>query len=422
MTSGECTCYSEGVAPLNFYSHSIDPSGVLDVLRRFGEVQCDGSGDSWTQAELSWTTSGGDRHSLTLGHRVEYYRGQDWNRQMRGMVGYFLNAEEGEALDQALPVLQSFQFSLSLPEQEFDLSLLDRDPRLTVVFAIAKHLDAVLFQPGALFDFSGRLLLNMEGERDPAAQLPRSAGEPGWFAALAEEDNQYKALPPDAQQVMRRALILTAVSARALTEKEAPDDLTQTREGIKRWIGALGVENELEPEEIEFLSKREVPGLQETIDGVWRIEGLSVLAWALGLSEMPGPDELSTPVELWKQFELFDVQEAQRLIQTAKLRPRKEIEAMNGALLAIHWRLRDFSIDPSAINLSEVVAKGGWFGQFNIEDLELADGDLAIDGVPISKADADSVEAAASSALERHLAINWLLDAQTPYSETDTST
>lgn len=414
--------------PLNFFSHKSDPAGVLAVLRKFGDVTVDGDGHQWTKATVRWKTGFLRKHSVTVGHNVEYYREPEWSQQMLGMLNYFSDFPKGPNRENALQMIRSFRFALSLPGQKFDLSKRERDPRLPVVFALAEHLDAALFQPGYLLDGTGRVLLGPEGECDPAAILPLTSTQLGWCDPDDAGDNEtnkeddYEFTPPDAQKVVRRALVLAAVTARALTERDNVDDIEGFRAELNDWVTDLGLDNELEPQEKAFLAHPGVPDDQALLNAAWRVEGLSVLGWALGLTELPGYDELVIPMDLWKAFGLFRTEEARNLIETAELESETEIERMRCVLLAFHWRLTDFRVNDTPMDFSAVIAQGGWFSQFDISSFELADNDLALQGAAISEADPGIVSEANSIAMERHLAINWLCDAQAPYSETDVST
>ena len=298
--------------PLNLFSHNIDPAGVLDVLRDFGDLTVDGQVSEWTEATVRSKAGLFRKHSVTLGHSVEYYSEPEWSQQMSDMMGYFASFPDSAARTNTLRLVRSFRFALALPDQDFDFNEPERDPRLQVVFAVAKHLDAVLFQPGYLIDSTGRVLLDPSGESEPEAVLPATAELPGWYAdgatgeedGEAEEDEDYEPMPPDAEKVMRRALALAAITARALTEKEEPrpDDMEGFRRELNEWVSALGLDDELEPAEAEFLARQDVPDEQALVNAVWRIEGLAVLAWALGLADMPRYDQLVTPMELWKNL------------------------------------------------------------------------------------------------------------------------
>lgn len=415
------------MAPLNLFSHRIDPKGVLEVLRDFGDLRIDGDEDNWSSAILSWKRGFFGKHELTIGHNVEYYSGSGWPRQVAGMQGYFSTLPAGPALKDAMKAIASFCFALSLPDQEFDLLDDEDDPRLPVIFAVAKHLDAVLFQPGFLFDAAGRVLLAPDGDKDPSAIAPESVQwtgaevqDDGYDAQENDEDGE--PLPPEADKVMRRAMVLAALSARALTENEGPEDIAQVRQELSRWVSELGLEAEMEPQEAAFMAEPGIPDRRAMLNAVWRVEGLAVLAWALGLQEIPRHDELATPPALWDSLGVLDLEKARERLAGAKLRPKAELDALRAKLLAFHWRMTDFRVRPRSIDFEQVASQGGWFEKLDLSSFELVDQDLALSGVPLIEASEDDVSSAGSAAVERHLAINWLGDAREVYSETDVST
>ncbi len=94
---------------------------------------------------------------------------------------------------------------------------------------------------------------------------------------------------------------------------------------------------------------------------------------------------------------------------------------MERRLLAIHWRLRDFSLGPRTMDFREF-SRTAWMGPFELEGIPLAGNDLAIGGEPIEQADPEQVHESQSIALERHHAINWLMGQTWVYSQVDTST
>src|SRR5947199_2100857 len=100
----------------------------------------------------------------------------------------------------------------------------------------------------------------------------------------AEDDGEDdKPEPPTPKRVARRALALAAVTARALLEQQDPADSRSeaNRQRFLSWVAALGLEDELEPDEWEVL-QRPVGRLdrQAAVNATWRLEGLGVLAWA----------------------------------------------------------------------------------------------------------------------------------------------
>src|SRR5437899_1154786 len=98
---------------------------------------------------------------------------------------------------------------------------------------------------------------------------------------VSQEDDL---IPPSADRVAARALVLAAVSRRGLIENEKDADELQAelvRKRIVNWLEKIEVSNELESIETALLATP-VGELDRraTIDATWRSEGLAVLAWA----------------------------------------------------------------------------------------------------------------------------------------------
>ena len=67
-------------------------------------------------------------------------------------------------------------------------------------------------------------------------------------------------------------------------------------------------------------------------------------------------------------------------------------------------------------------ARTCWFGPLDITGLPVVDGDLAIKGQRIDRADPDAFSAAHSAAQERHQAASWLRAGPTVYSDASVAT
>jgi hypothetical protein len=182
------------------------------------------------------------------------------------------------------------------------------------------------------------------------------------------------------------------------------------------------VDAEIEPDEWKVIQRP--PGnldQRATINATWRLEGLAVLAWALGRSELPRYDELVNPRNLLESVGMGDEAVARNLLASPTLRRREELEGLRDQIFAFHWRVRNSRLHPGAMDFAKF-ARDAWFGPLDIRPFRLLKGDLALGKYPISKAPQEVLGKALSSALERHLAINWLTYGGEVYSETDTST
>lgn len=277
------------------------------------------------------------------------------------------------------------------------------------ILALADLFRGICFLGGAVYASDGERLAwpRDEEAEEEEASAPERAGP---------------VEPPTAERVARRALVLGAVAARAMLEQDPHADREERRQWLLRRVEGLGLGAELEPAERRAL---ETPAgrlaQRQTIEGSWRSEGLAVLAWALGMFEPPAHD---TSVNLWElisqRMELIG-DHRPLVLSAPRLRPPEELKRMERRLFVLHWRLRDFSLRPGPMDFAEF-ARTAWFGPFDIQGLPLADGDLAIAGLPIAEADEERVHESQSIAMERHQAINWLLGRHETYSQVDTST
>jgi hypothetical protein len=235
----------------------------------------------------------------------------------------------------------------------------------------------------------------------------------------ASADDELERQPPDAERVARRALCLSAVAARGFLESDAPADADRHRAGMVAWLEEHDLLDELEPGERALLDAR-VGSLepQAIVDATWRSEGIAVLAWMLGVAQLPAHDEMVDVAGLTSDLGFLDDASA---LDAPRLRSEDERQWMGDRLLGLHWRLRDFSLRPEAMDF-RAFAADCWFGSFDLEGIPLVDDDLAIDGQAITDADPDRRGIAHSIAMERHQAINWLAGWDAVYSQVDTST
>ncbi|MEM7011060.1 MAG: DUF4272 domain-containing protein [Verrucomicrobiota bacterium] len=136
---------------------------------------------------------------------------------------------------------------------------------------------------------------------NPDARIPDfpEVEEVSYQAGDDEEEEECE--PPDANRVARRMCCLEAVAARGLIDMNLMqgNPPAYKTEGVLNWVDQIGIRVELEPKELKILETeaRQLPQ-QDTLDSVWRLEGLVVLAWALGLSDLPAYDQVVNTDEL----------------------------------------------------------------------------------------------------------------------------
>lgn len=234
------------------------------------------------------------------------------------------------------------------------------------------------------------------------------------------EDDEYE--PPTVERVRRRAWALCGVIYRSFLETfEDAADAATGHSRLLNWIDAIDLRDEFETAEWNLINGDLGTLDQQTIiNGTWRSEGLAVLAWALGAFELPPHDQTCDPRQVTGSV-FFLADDALARADELQLRTPEALSRFGEIQLALHWRLRDFSLRPEAMNFREF-PKTAWFGSIDLSSLPFAEEDLAIQGQPIAKADPDLVRFCSSIASERHQAINWLEGWDKIYSEVDTST
>ncbi|MGD9644687.1 MAG: DUF4272 domain-containing protein [Pirellulales bacterium] len=225
------------------------------------------------------------------------------------------------------------------------------------------------------------------------------------------------------QDVARRALCLAATVCRGSIDHGAGHpDAEDLVDRIDAWIRSLGIDTALESFEVRLLATPlgELPE-RDRIAATWSVEGLAILAWALGIDELPKHDTKVDPFAVTDSL-YFLGSDATRVITDATLRSQQELSAYRELAYAMHCRLRaelrerqttDFTnwIDPNDLEL--LVTKPS--------DL-IIDQDLAIGDVSTHQAGRDQVEQCEWITTPRHRAIIWLVEGEPTYWDTPVDT
>jgi len=198
-------------------------------------------------------------------------------------------------------------------------------------------------------------------------------------------DNDFEPMPPAAERVAARAMVLSAVSCRALIEKDAgKPGAEEFRQRLLPWLEIVGAAEELEQPEIDLIS---TPlgelDKEKRLDASWQAEGMAALAWVLGAAELPPVQIQCEPSDVANAMGFLDDRENTPL-NNPRLREAVEIEKRTDTYLTLHWRLRQFSIDPSPMDFRASVLACKW-ASMRLDELEIVENDLAIDGVRIDK-------------------------------------
>jgi hypothetical protein len=236
-----------------------------------------------------------------------------------------------------------------------------------------------------------------------------SSDDPGYF-------------PPSPSRVAQRAMVLLSVACRAGLEKEpeSPICIDKYRRLIE-WISSIGIRDEFEAAEWTAVCTPlgQLPN-RDTINLSWRTEGLAVLAWALYQTELPPYDQEADGPSIGRELGFLETN-ARKILDNPELRPMTDIEYMADLMLTVHWRLRDFTLDPKSMDFVEFANRCQW-AVMPVSDLVLMNNDLVLRGKPLIEAPKDIFYECLSIAQERHTATNWLLGTEPMYSEVTSDT
>ena len=393
--------------PVSIFAPDPELGVVVDaILALPGLVACepDGADTEWRSIRVAIDDVRGVRE-LVVQHDPEYWGEPSITTQVNGMRRFYESFGVDQITGPRLGSLGAIGFALTIaggggqPDPYLD----DRDPAAWLARALALALDGLVFAGAEMLDTEWRVVLGAAPDAD--------ATPPSWVAD-----------PPADERVARRLIVLTALYLRGdLENLDDPDDLRNDwRDRLVTWVRDGDAWSELEPGEAELMMTP-VGALdtQTRVNLEWRIEGAAVLAWALGLMPAPSDDALVEPIAVIDAIGGLD-EPPFALIRHARLRSHDDVLAAQNHLFFWHWRFVDQRVRPRRMDFGSFGATAS-FGRFGPTEFRLLDGDLAVAGRPISTADPAAVAAFTSAALERQLAVNWLVGGHL-YSESSPDT
>jgi hypothetical protein len=118
---------------------------------------------------------------------------------------------------------------------------------------------------------------------------------------------------------------------------------------------------------------------------------------------------------------LLDGEAAKALLANPTLRTREELRTLRDQLFALHWRLRNFYLNPGVMDFA-TFAQTCSFGPLDLSGLPLVEGDLGLRGERIDRAPQEVFSSAHSTAQERQQAANWLWEGPELYSQANVAT
>lgn len=406
--------------PINIFSQHCKPDEVLQMLQELlpeAVVERNDKG-VWTRVTGTWKR-GWLKSSLQLDvrHDPGYYGGDGWGDQLAGMSRYLQDYAAARQRNDVFGYLPGLAFAISFVLTPG--SVPKEDPRQEVIHKIARLLDGVIFLPGMLLDAEGHVLISAQGETDPEARLPAHEPMASLTTPKPSENSAAEVKhgePPAEDRVMARLILLGALASRGIMETHP--ELEPQRQEMVADLRGSDAWSEGEPAEMAEL---ETPVGTLAQKSTWRLpwmaEGAAVLAWSLGLMDLPSYDE---EVNVDRLFAVISDMEHSEHKPT--LRGLDEIDTLSFQMLAIHWRLRQFELEPKAMDF-KAYAKRAWCGPMDLSLARLsASHDLEVEGVPLAEASEESWKRASGIMHERRMAIHWLLGHAAVYSENDTST
>lgn len=233
---------------------------------------------------------------------------------------------------------------------------------------------------------------------------------------MAEEEDDDPLEPLTAIRVARRALALASLTCRVDLENDP--DAEDFHGHVLKWLESSTIRDELEPAEARIIAaplRSLAPS--DLVNASWRSEGLAVLAWALGQTDFPAHDAQARAAQL--AMPMGFLEPSPLILRQPKLRSPDALSACASRMFAIHWRLRQYSLDQRPMDFA-AFAQTAWFGPLDVSGLPFVENDLAVHGVALSKA-ADW-KIILSIAMERHQAANWLVGRDAVYSAVGTDT
>lgn len=153
------------------------------------------------------------------------------------------------------------------------------------------------------------------------------------FDELGEYDGQdeLEEEPRTASQVATRCVMLYAMFCAGNGDERQP---------IVSWLQQQNLwESACDPEQAFLLADN--PDEQQNIDATWQVEDLDLLLWALGKIESVDNLNECCDIEAIKSVCSFYLGDTAAFIESAKLRPEEEIEAVEEMIYDAHWQVNE---------------------------------------------------------------------------------
>ena len=243
---------------------------------------------------------------------------------------------------------------------------------------------------------------------------------------VPDDEEELSLPPPDALTVARRALILSAVVCRSHLETAKDKEYRQqTAEYIHEWFDELDLWPHVEANE-ETIIRAEFGHLSRQLrsEGTWYVEGLAILAWALGRMEFPPHEDKVDPIVVTDALDFLSPDSGE-FLASAALRPRKQLDAAREWFYDIHCTLRGFLHRNNGGSLPDWMPEQLsilGFDPNSSQSVVMIGNDLAFRSKPYTEAGLKALQEWESIINERHRAVIYLEGTDEPYTEISVDT
>jgi hypothetical protein len=252
---------------------------------------------------------------------------------------------------------------------------------------------------------------------------------------MADDDNADDEMRfKTTEEVAWRALALVALTYRVSMDSLARTDPHKTSRWnelltqLRRWVSGQGIEAYLSPTEREVLAQALGQIDDDTLfDFSWRLQALVAVLWALNVIEpMPSCTE-SYAADALQPLLPFG-RPVGEFLTTARLRAEEELVAERHRAEFWNWRARTDLLrrrgtkPPAGKTYDTILARAAESAREDGIVTEVRDGDVVCGGVTYSALSQEAFADAASTAQERHFALNWICGCAEDWDDTPTDT
>lgn len=204
------------------------------------------------------------------------------------------------------------------------------------------------------------------------------------------------------------------LACRAMIDGDPDPEAQAMADRILAFTREAGIYEIYEPAEIRLLQAPfgSLPR-RERVALSWAVEGVAVMAWALGKAPLPPFDTKTQGAPIGCALGLFEHGSGESL-QEAKLRNLAEIQMCALSYTVLSWRLAQYIEKRERLDFAARLKEPDG-PHLTVDGINLQDGDLAIDGMPLEQLDEERLVEVCSIVRERHKAFRWLLGYEKNY-------